>query len=363
MNQNANNIELDIGNDPGLSRDDYQTTLHEIRSGLTREQAEAANVEKKIAIIEADYFKSVKNLFGSSNYSKFEALKKSSRTTLISNAFQNNLSRSQYLVLSQKQNQLLADFLKANKIDLVAYANLSKITRRKIIKELQAKVYKYKSKSMKIKLVSGSGSSSGGGTGWKRVTPPFTSHTGYCSGENHFCDYSISHTHNRASGVVGNNIDFTAITDHEFESGHYGANTALGFWYKMPQAGMVEVIIKARPTYSNHFISLFNERGWSDAYVSQANYLFMKVNGSGPRYSQTHHLAVSDDSGRWNEAGVEHAKLYTAHIFSSGAYAKDQNVLVWVGTRNWNRFWSNDVGVWSSIKYRWVIEEVLVRAT
>jgi hypothetical protein len=202
---------------------------------------------------------------------------------------------------------------------------------------------------------------------WEIKTPPYPGwawdYSGYVAG------FSFEPTLylDSPSGLVGNNNYLWDSSASDFDYGFVGYNTAVGFWYKMPKAGLVEVWIKAQCAHNLHYCALYDEWGWSDSSVYQRDYLTMKATSpSSDVLSMSQMSWWYEDgynSGFWSNHYLTEGSTYWAHLYSDVSFQKDAWVYVLVGTRTWNYCFANDVEVYSDAKFKWFIQAVYVRST
>jgi hypothetical protein len=171
-------------------------------------------------------------------------------------------------------------------------------------------------------------------------------------------------------GFVGNNSFLRDSDASDNDYAHMKYATAVNFWYQMPTPGLVEVWIEAVSKGSHHYLSLWDEFGWSNASVFQHDYLTLRASSGG----SASELQLAEMSGFWAKdytEGYWHHDLltddgtYYVHLVSdphvlipTGAW-----VLVEVGMLNFHSSLSNDVEVYSTMDFSYVIKSVSVHST
>jgi hypothetical protein len=171
---------------------------------------------------------------------------------------------------------------------------------------------------------------------------------------------------NSASGLVGS---WTYLTDGDAgdnDAAWVRYNTSVGFWYQMPTAGLLDVWIEGQPASDRHYLSLYDEWGWSDSSVEQHNYVTMKATAgstsSGLSLALMSWFTESGyTDGHWDVSYLTLGSSYWAHLYSDISFAAGQWVYVEVGNRNWNYCFANDVSEYSFTDFRWFIKSVYVR--
>lgn len=137
--------------------------------------------------------------------------------------------------------------------------------------------------------------------------------------------------------------------------------TEIGFWHRKVSAGPIEVWIESEAEEVRHFVSLWNVSGWSDSYVSQKNYLTLRI-GS-PRHMSKMSWFWEDGytDGWWNNCYLIGGETYWAHLVTAQSFAANEWVFVFVGQKNWNYASANDVEVNSAMNTIWKIKSVQIR--
>jgi hypothetical protein len=141
----------------------------------------------------------------------------------------------------------------------------------------------------------------------------------------------------------------------------------LGVFYKMPAHGRLEIVVEVERTdfmESEHFVSLVDEWGASDAFAWTMNWISMRargINNPAPQEALTSGYKVSGD-----EEGHYHHNLPPGDsrviVFeTSEGFVKDEWVHIFVGSHSWNRASSDDMWVRSFIKFEWSVMSTSVR--
>jgi hypothetical protein len=170
-----------------------------------------------------------------------------------------------------------------------------------------------------------------------------------------------------AAGLAGsvNNLRDSSASDFDYGWGEY--NSSVGFWYRMPTAGLVEVWVKGQCAAAHHHLSLYDEWGWSDSWVYQYDYLTLKTSGASTSSLITQQMSwFYEDgytSGYWDRHYLTAGGVYWAHLYSDVSYPAGTWVYVQVGNRTTNSAFANDVSVYSTADFRWFLPQVMVRST
>jgi hypothetical protein len=167
---------------------------------------------------------------------------------------------------------------------------------------------------------------------------------------------------NGAAGYIGNGSYLHDGDAGDFDWACVDFETRVGWWYQMPAAGMLEVWVELQPAECLHQLSLYNEWGWSDSYVSQYSYATFRVSG-GTSGSSTasYHWWDGYTSGYWALRHLSPGSSYWFHFFSKEAYAKNAWVIPEVGMLNHHYTYANDVSVYSNMDFRYHVKKMYVR--
>jgi hypothetical protein len=171
-------------------------------------------------------------------------------------------------------------------------------------------------------------------------------------------------------GLVGNNSHIRDGDASDNDYAHMKYATAVNFWYQMPAAGLIEVWIEGQSVASHHHLSLWDEWGWSDSSVNQHDYLTLRASVGGSasalQLAEMSWFSTSGyTEGYWDNHYLTDGATYWANLRSdpgviipAGAW-----VLVEVGMLNFHSSFSNDVGVYSTMDFSWIIKSVAVHST
>jgi hypothetical protein len=200
---------------------------------------------------------------------------------------------------------------------------------------------------------------------WTWVFPPY----------NHQWTYTAASTGSRgsrsrslsASGVSGeislwNRMALYGADDSDWSKTDIMAE--VGFWFRMPAAGLVEVWIRYRDIDTDYTGRLWDESGCSDANVRQLSRAYLWTSGSSERYSTVIDYRRGESSGSWARGGpTAPGAILSRHLFSHRSYATNEWVDVRAGVRDMNYFWVDDMGCRSTMTSKWHVDHVAIRST
>jgi hypothetical protein len=171
---------------------------------------------------------------------------------------------------------------------------------------------------------------------------------------------------NPATSLTGNKTTMDCNNADDFDYASATADSQIAFAFVPPVTGVVEVLINAQNTYNNHNLSMGDEWGWSNSNTSQINYLMMNVlhpDVVEPSLAQMSlfQATFDGDDSYHNQEDLILGGHYFAQLFSSGPVPGGQSVIVTIGTRNFDKSFSNDVTVHSKSNFQWFINSVEVR--
>lgn len=147
---------------------------------------------------------------------------------------------------------------------------------------------------------------------------------------------------------------------------YIGYRTAMRFWYRLPVAGMAEVWMDMQCINTHYSGWLDDEWGWSDSACDQESHAYVRVIAPGPgayRWGTILDYRRTGTDANWSRDLAAAGANRWAHIFSADAYPGGTWLLLEVGTREWNYFWSNDVSICSAMTMRWFLDRVFVRSS
>lgn len=207
----------------------------------------------------------------------------------------------------------------------------------------------------------------GGTNPWTVMGPPYAGSTWSYRGGMAGFDWGTTRYLDSAAGLVGNRTSLTNTSSGDWDYGYLTYDTAVGFWYRMPTTGLLDVWIKAQSASDHHHLSLVDEWGWSGSSNYQYNFLTLKATAPTSDEVRTSRMSWWRErgytNGNWDRHYLTHGGTYWAHLFSDVSFPANSWVYVTAGTRTYNYAYSNDVSVWSTIKFKWFLENVYVRST
>jgi hypothetical protein len=324
----------------------------------------------KVNKIMGEHSVKIKQLLGDANYKDFRKLiaeeDKKLSTKLLS-PIGPSLTMDKRMEIVKDRDKSLVDFLNQKNIDIKEMKKIDEKFRKQIDEVLKPEIPEKDGKPVQIlhtkdvpeEIVKETFNP------WTIKTPPFSGwswqYNGYVSGFSFFPTLYL----NAASGLVGNKNYLRDRSASDFDYGFVTYDVLVGFWYKMPKAGMLEVYIKAQNSFNEHYCSLSDEWGISDSSNYQYNYLILDIVDpdsdivSSSRMSWWYETGYNN--GHWVNSYLTEGNDYWAHLYSDIPFAKDKWVYVLVGTRTYNYAFANDVKVYAHLLFKWFIEKVYIK--
>ena len=138
----------------------------------------------------------------------------------------------------------------------------------------------------------------------------------------------------------------------------------VGFWFKMPAAGLLEVWAYYQDINTDYTGYLHDESGCSDANVLQLSRLYLWTGGSTERYhTEVEVKRGEDDEGEWAKYLTAPGTVIARNFVSQRAYAAGEWVYGAIGVRDYNYFWVDDMSCRSRMVSQWFVKQVAVRST
>ncbi len=138
----------------------------------------------------------------------------------------------------------------------------------------------------------------------------------------------------------------------------------VGFWFRMPAAGLVEVWIRYQDINTDYTGQLWDESGCSDADLQQLSRGYLWTSGSTERYSTVVDYRRGESEGSWAVGGpTTPGQILSRQFFSNRSYAANEWVYVAAGVRDFNHFWVDDMSCRSTMLSNWFVNHVVVRST
>lgn len=138
----------------------------------------------------------------------------------------------------------------------------------------------------------------------------------------------------------------------------------VGFWFRMPAAGLVEVWIRYQDINTDYTGQLWDESGCSDADIRQLSRVYLWTKGSTERYSTTVDYRRGESEGSWAVGGPTYpGQILSKHLFSNKSYTANEWVYVAAGVRDMNYFWLDDMTCRSTMTSKWFVNHVAIRST
>ena len=204
------------------------------------------------------------------------------------------------------------------------------------------------------------------GNPWTIQRPPFPEWWWYYTGWQSGFGFSPELLVNQHVGMVGN-VNALSDTDaSDFDHAQIEFGTSVGFWYLMPKNGRLDIWIEAHSDAALHQLALVDEWGASDAFSWQEDYLAVKCDGlaNDPwQKALTSWMKYDGDSeGAWNLTYIPFGTIRWAHLVTQNWFPKDSWVQIKAGTITWHRATTDDMEIWSSVRFQWTIRSGWVDA-
>ncbi|MFI7212025.1 hypothetical protein [Micromonospora maritima] len=201
---------------------------------------------------------------------------------------------------------------------------------------------------------------------WTPFRPPFPG-TQQGFDPHNLGGFRISRTHflDRFTGLTGNELRLDNNNADDFDNGWAVVDTQIGFNFRAPATGAVEIFIEARCGGALHELRVVDEFGVSDSSTSQENFLMMHVlhnNVTAPSFALMSRFKwVTDRTGVIVREFLTPGGLFTARLFSNGPIQKGQTVHIRAGTRSGDGSITNDMEINSKSTMRWSLGTVWAR--
>jgi hypothetical protein len=147
------------------------------------------------------------------------------------------------------------------------------------------------------------------------------------------------------------------------DASHIEAMTEIGFWFKMPAAGLVEVWAYLQDINTDYTGQLWDESGCSEADVQQLARIYIWTSNSVERYITHVDFKRGEQEGAWADYYTSPGSINPKHFFSNQAYAAGEWVYVAIGLQDSNYFWLNDMACKSVMVSQWFVKATAVRST
>lgn len=198
-------------------------------------------------------------------------------------------------------------------------------------------------------------------TAWQTLLPPYAGQWGWTDYYSTRGSYSVRHFENRFSGELFTDGTVRVTDADDFDEALTRAWSEFSFSYRMPAAGIIELLLtlQASDTYYGGWLD--DEWGVSDAEIIQRTQVYFVAGGT--RYSSLLEYTRGESEGSWNGAAAAPGGYRYAHLFSLQSFAAGQVVYCRVGINDFNYLWVNDMSCNIWLRNRWFVPRVLVRST
>lgn len=351
---------------------DDKTRLDLIESGYAEVKTQARNLGKSVARITAiseEYHDKLQKLMTTQNYRRFRefmAKEKESIAELLFPRREPRISDQELISLREERNERAQNYLNKLDVELERLKALNKEAQHRMARIMRPVTPKRNGKPVQILFPSEVPKQirQEKTNPWKMIMPPYQGWAWWYFGFTKGFSFTPTLFLNSKAGFIGNSNYLHDSDAGDLDKAIIKYETQIGMWYKMPSAGIIEVYIKAQPSWNEHYCTLYDEWGWSSSRVTQRNYISLQVGTGGRKFAQSSDWWEHGyTKGSWVRHYLKNGKDYWFHLFSTDAYAKGTWQWVKVGTRNYNHANANDVEVYSKVDFRWFINKVYLRST
>ncbi len=200
---------------------------------------------------------------------------------------------------------------------------------------------------------------------WTWIFPPYSgrwTHLNTSSGSRGARWHNRSASSTSGSVSLWSRMDLFGADDSDFS--RIDAMAEVGFWFRMPAAGLVEMWVWYQDTNTDYSGHLWDESGCSDANVQQLSRGYLWTSGSTERYSNLYDFRRGESEGGWARGGpAMPGQILTRHFVSHTVYPAGRWVWVAAGIRDMNYFWVDDMSCRSIMRSHYFVHHVAVRST
>jgi hypothetical protein len=358
----AQNYHIDPG---GAPLEAVQSATNGMASSIRSRLEEMARQEREIAAIEEAHRYELRNLLGASGYDELAALRR--REERLRGVGKQPESQAEIIARRTERKERVRALLGELKVSPDRIRALNRESRAKVAKTVPPPP------TVDGHIATTTGAydlpaeiRNGSISGWTVYRPPFPEwwwyHTGWTNGFG-FAPEVLANQH---VGMVGNVNALFDTNASDFDHAQIEFGTSVGFWYQMPRNGRLDIRIEAHSDAALHQLSLVDEWGASDAFSWQENYLAAKCDGLANDPWQkvlTSWMKYDGDSeGSWNLTYIPFGTIRWAQLVTQNWFPKDSWVQIKAGTINWHRATTNDMQIWSTLRFQWSIRSVWVDA-
>ena len=201
---------------------------------------------------------------------------------------------------------------------------------------------------------------------WTRYRAPYFDEWGTSSSGTSRGTCWATHTENRWSGAIQCNSFTRVVGADDSDSGWSRSMSEVWVRFRMPAAGLIEVVAVLTDIDTRLEGRLIDEAGCSDGYASQLARTYLWTSGGVERYQIRRNFSVSTDGDNrsWNYSETDPGENLYPHIFSSESYSQGQWVTVAIGIQDDSSFRVNDMSVNpSKITSHFFVKDIYVRST
>lgn len=174
-----------------------------------------------------------------------------------------------------------------------------------------------------------------------------------------------AHALDRFTGLTGHDLTLDNNDADDFDNGWAVVDTQIGFNFRAPATGAVEIFIEARCGRALHELRVVDEFGVSDSSTTQENFLMMHVlhpNVTAPSFALMSRFNWNTDrTGVIVREFLAQGGAFTARLFSNGPIQRGQTVHIRAGTRSSDGSITNDMEINSKSTMRWSLGTVWAR--
>jgi hypothetical protein len=365
--------QLHIPYQPQVPLEKQRAITEELVSTQLSEVRRTGEEAKKVSLINQEYRDQLVNLLGGDNYQKLRAFVKDQKRFKADLFFPPRgpeMSKAEVDQFRREQREKSGGILRELGVEVLTLQSLAKQAADRL-QELTPPPMFRDGRRVMIQLLSEVPVEFLAHTHnpWIIVGPPYGWSWWYDGSTNGVNFIPTLHL-DAGIGLIGNVSALRDSNASDNDYAHIKFSTAVSFWYQMPTTGLIEVWIEAIEMSCHHNLTLIDEFGWSDSSVNQHNYVTLKASvGGSASELQRAEMSWFTESGHtegfWDHRNLSDGATYWVNLVSDPSVILPAGswVLVEVGTLNFHSCLANDVEIYSTMDFSWVIKSVIIRST